>query len=80
MATSTARLTAPMILLVSSLVVSALALDISFDSRGLKIDGESKIILSGSIHYPRSTPEVTNVSTSPSPSCTCAASPRTHPS
>ncbi|KAK3226688.1 hypothetical protein Dsin_006550 [Dipteronia sinensis] len=34
------------------------ATDISFDGRGLKIDGERTLILSGSIHYPRSTPEM----------------------
>ncbi|XP_028090173.1 beta-galactosidase 15-like [Camellia sinensis] len=34
------------------------ALDISYDEKALTIDGERKIIISGSIHYPRSTPEM----------------------
>ncbi|GER40416.1 beta-galactosidase [Striga asiatica] len=31
------------------------AVDVSHDGRGIKINGERRIILSGSIHYPRST-------------------------
>ncbi|KAM7468316.1 hypothetical protein LguiB_015878 [Lonicera macranthoides] len=31
---------------------------VSYDERALKIDGERRIILSGSIHYPRSTPKM----------------------
>uniref|UniRef100_A0ACD5Z522 Uncharacterized protein n=1 Tax=Avena sativa TaxID=4498 RepID=A0ACD5Z522_AVESA len=31
---------------------------VSYDDRALLIDGERRIILSGSIHYPRSTPEM----------------------
>ncbi|MQL87725.1 hypothetical protein Taro_020275 [Colocasia esculenta] len=34
------------------------ATDVSHDGRALIINGEHRIILSGSIHYPRSTPEV----------------------
>jgi len=34
------------------------ALQVAYDSRALKLDGERKLIISGSIHYPRSTPEV----------------------
>ncbi|OWM74486.1 hypothetical protein CDL15_Pgr003989 [Punica granatum] len=45
-------------LLVSLFIVSTSALDVSYDSRGLKINGKRKIIMSGSIHYPRSTPEM----------------------
>ena len=36
----------------------SLSIDVSYDGRSFKIDGEPKIILSGSIHYPRSTPKV----------------------
>ncbi|OVA08315.1 D-galactoside/L-rhamnose binding SUEL lectin domain [Macleaya cordata] len=32
------------------------ATDVSYDSRALKINGERRIIFSGAIHYPRSTP------------------------
>lgn len=34
------------------------AIQVSYDERALTIDGERRVILSGSIHYPRSTPEV----------------------
>ena len=37
---------------------------VAYNDRALVIDGERRIIISGSIHYPRSTPEV----------CTCASS------
>lgn len=32
--------------------------DVSYDGRAMIINGDRQIILSGSIHYPRSTPEV----------------------
>lgn len=35
----------------------AMALQVSHDGRSLILDGERKIIVSGAIHYPRSTPE-----------------------
>ncbi|KAK4419298.1 Beta-galactosidase [Sesamum alatum] len=38
--------------------LSADAADVSYDGRALKIDGQRRIIISGSIHYPRSTPEM----------------------
>ncbi|EYU41564.1 hypothetical protein ABFS82_10G046800 [Erythranthe guttata] len=34
------------------------ATDVSYDGRAIKIDGQRRIIISGSIHYPRSTPEM----------------------
>ncbi|KAG8376647.1 hypothetical protein BUALT_Bualt09G0085200 [Buddleja alternifolia] len=34
------------------------AVDVTYDGRAIKIDGERRIIISGSIHYPRSTPEM----------------------
>ncbi|KAL3839735.1 hypothetical protein ACJIZ3_024326 [Penstemon smallii] len=34
------------------------ATEVTYDGKALKIDGERKIIISGSIHYPRSTPEM----------------------
>lgn len=36
----------------------ALAIDVSHDGRAITINGERKILISGSIHYPRSTAEV----------------------
>ncbi|KAJ4848040.1 Beta-galactosidase 15 [Turnera subulata] len=34
------------------------AVDVTYDNRAVKIDGERKLLISGSIHYPRSTPEM----------------------
>lgn len=36
----------------------ASASEVTYDGSSLMIDGERKLILSGSIHYPRSTPQV----------------------
>lgn len=35
--------------------------DVTYDGRSLIIDGQRKILFSGSIHYPRSTPQVTKL-------------------
>ena len=32
--------------------------NVTYDGRSLIIDGQQKLLFSGSIHYPRSTPEV----------------------
>lgn len=40
------------------LVAAAMAANVTYDHRALVIDGKRKILISGSIHYPRSTPEV----------------------
>ncbi|KAK2995955.1 hypothetical protein RJ640_002497 [Escallonia rubra] len=37
---------------------ASVATQVSYDRRAVIIDGERKIIISGSIHYPRSTPEM----------------------
>ncbi|KAK9102398.1 hypothetical protein Sjap_019652 [Stephania japonica] len=34
------------------------AIDVSYDGRAIKIDGQRRVLLSGSIHYPRSTPDM----------------------
>ncbi|XXG85503.1 hypothetical protein AAC387_Pa11g0568 [Persea americana] len=34
------------------------AIQVTHDGRAIVINGDRKLILSGSIHYPRSTPEV----------------------
>ncbi|XP_043696699.1 beta-galactosidase 8 [Telopea speciosissima] len=39
-------------------VLSTLAATVSYDHRALVIDGNRKVLISGSIHYPRSTPEM----------------------
>lgn len=41
-----------------SLVCNSEAGSVTYDARSLIIDGQHKILFSGSIHYPRSTPEV----------------------
>ena len=39
-------------------LVSSVDSSVSYDSRAITINGERRILISGSIHYPRSTPEV----------------------
>ena len=51
------------ILLLCSLFLGILAhttfcVNVSYDHRALVIDGKRRVLISGSIHYPRSTPEV----------------------
>ena len=36
--------------------------EVTYDGRSLIIDGQRKMLFSGSIHYPRSTPEVNDIS------------------
>lgn len=49
----------PLLLLAAAAVVlGAGGTEISHNNRALVIDGERRIIVSGSIHYPRSTPEM----------------------
>ena len=47
-----------LIVFLSVLVSFAFAKQVTFDSRSLIIDGERKLLMSGSIHYPRSTPSM----------------------
>ncbi|KAL8136489.1 hypothetical protein V2J09_002490 [Rumex salicifolius] len=42
--------------LLSMTFLLAMATDVSYDGRALTINGKRRLILSGSIHYPRSTP------------------------
>ncbi|XP_059431850.1 beta-galactosidase-like isoform X1 [Corylus avellana] len=46
-----------MLLLLFSLVCSAAA-SVTYDHRAIMINGQRRILISGSIHYPRSTPEM----------------------
>lgn len=39
-------------------VPSTLCANVTYDHRALVIDGKRRVLVSGSIHYPRSTPEV----------------------
>lgn len=43
------------------LAKSALAGNVTYDHRSLIIDGQKKLLISASIHYPRSVPAVTNL-------------------
>ncbi|CAF2165272.1 unnamed protein product [Brassica napus] len=45
-------------LLILVIVMAATAATVTYDHRALVIDGKRKILISGSIHYPRSTPEM----------------------
>ena len=42
------------LLLLSLLLPSLLALVVTYDSRSFRLDGDAKLLLSGSFHYPRS--------------------------
>ncbi|KAI3996224.1 hypothetical protein MKX01_026692 [Papaver californicum] len=44
--------------LFSLLLCFAFATDVTYDGRAIKINGERRVLLSGSIHYPRSQPEM----------------------
>jgi len=46
--------------LVLMAAVMASGRNVTYDGRSLIVDGQHKILFSGSIHYPRSTPEVCN--------------------
>ncbi|XVF52249.1 hypothetical protein PTKIN_Ptkin05aG0003900 [Pterospermum kingtungense] len=41
-----------------TLLCTSFAIDVDYDSRAMIIDGQRKLIFSGAIHYPRSTPEM----------------------
>lgn len=40
------------------LLISGGEASVSYDHRAITVNGQRKILISGSIHYPRSTPEV----------------------
>ncbi|GLT93472.1 hypothetical protein SLE2022_112640 [Rubroshorea leprosula] len=46
------------ILAVLFFTFSSYAIEVTFDSKSLMLDGERKLIISGSIHYPRSTADM----------------------
>lgn len=47
-----------LVLLYSWLAAAASAIKVEYDSNAIIIDGQRKVINSGAIHYPRSTPEM----------------------
>lgn len=46
------------LILLLCLWVCGVTASVSYDHKALVIDGQRRILISGSIHYPRSTPEV----------------------
>ncbi|KAL9274460.1 Beta-galactosidase 8-like protein, partial [Drosera capensis] len=49
---------AAVIIVLSVLTVTSFAANVTYDRRALVIDGSLRLLISGSIHYPRSRPEV----------------------
>ncbi|KJE94952.1 beta-D-galactosidase [Capsaspora owczarzaki ATCC 30864] len=47
-----------LLLLAAVMATSAYAMNVTYDSRALLIDGRRRLLVSGSIHYPRSTPDM----------------------
>lgn len=45
-------------MLLLCLWVCGVTASVSYDHKAIVIDGQRRILISGSIHYPRSTPEV----------------------
>ncbi|KAK7380656.1 hypothetical protein VNO78_33171 [Psophocarpus tetragonolobus] len=52
------RITALLLLCFSLINIAIEAVNVSYDGRAITIDGKRKVLLSGSIHYPRSTAEM----------------------
>ena len=49
----------PLVLLLAAAAAGGVSgTGVAYNDRALVIDGERRIVISGSIHYPRSTPEV----------------------
>lgn len=44
--------------LLGAVARTSLAATVTYDHRALVIDGKRRVLISGSIHYPRSTPDV----------------------
>lgn len=45
-------------LLVGNFVTTTFGVSVTYDQRAIVIDGKRRVLVSGSIHYPRSTPDV----------------------
>jgi hypothetical protein len=46
------------LILLLCLLVCSVTASVTYDHKAIVIDGQRRILISGSIHYPRSTPEV----------------------
>jgi hypothetical protein len=66
MAAAGAQLTAAALLLAAALCLllagPSSATNVTYDHRAIVIDGVRRVLVSGSIHYPRSTPDVRTLS------------------
>ncbi|KAI7732052.1 hypothetical protein M8C21_022943 [Ambrosia artemisiifolia] len=45
-------------LLTAAMVTAVLGVNVTYDHRAVVIDGKRRVLVSGSIHYPRSTPDM----------------------
>ncbi|TKY46213.1 Beta-galactosidase protein [Spatholobus suberectus] len=52
------RITALLLLCLALISIAIEAVDVSYDGRAITIDGKRRVLISGSIHYPRSTAEM----------------------
>lgn len=52
------------VLVAGFLVTSSFGYNVTYDHRALVVDGKRRVFISGSIHYPRSTPDVNSLSLS----------------
>lgn len=52
------KLNALLLFILASSLISFGEASVSYDHKAITINGQRRILLSGSIHYPRSTPEV----------------------
>lgn len=47
--------------LAAAAAATAFGDNVTYDHRALLIDGKRRVLISGSIHYPRSTPDVSSI-------------------
>ncbi|CAK9144124.1 unnamed protein product [Ilex paraguariensis] len=52
------KINMPLLISLFSLVFSSVTASVSYDDKAIIINGQRRILISGSIHYPRSTPEM----------------------
>ncbi|GMH27278.1 hypothetical protein Nepgr_029121 [Nepenthes gracilis] len=53
-----ARVLLALLALLGALTIASLSANVTYDHRALVIDGKQRVLISGSIHYPCSTPEL----------------------
>jgi len=55
------RWSSPFALILAAFIGGVCGGNVTYDGRSLIVDGQHRILFSGSIHYPRSTPQVRNL-------------------